>query len=170
MELNKYILEKATQISVCDEYAKLIPLAETADDLLKMYVSPKGIEFCLANNFPGNEDLTKLAGDSLNVYGVYVDQSVKLSDRSFLVLLGNSHGTVAYGSYSTNQLFVKHRSSAWVTVKDHSFTLIDCFDQSEIHVSCQDSARVSVNVYGQAKVITSGNGAVKVVHKFKETY
>jgi len=94
MELNKYILDSATKINVCQEYAKLIPLAGSADDLMKMYVSPKGIEFCLANDFTSNEDLVRLGGDTLNARGSYVDQSVKLADRPFLVLLGESHATI----------------------------------------------------------------------------
>jgi len=170
MELNKYILDNAKQINVCQEYAELIPLAKSAEELLEMYVSPKGIEFCLANNFPSNEDLVRLAGDTLNALGVYVDQSVKLSERPFLVLLGKSHATVKNNGYSVNQLFVKHQSSAWISATDQSFTLIDCFDQSEVHIITEGNARVSVNVYGKAKVVTSGTGAVKIVHKLKEIY
>jgi len=148
----------------------MIPLAKSAEELLEMYVSPKGIEFCLANNFPSNEDLVRLGGDTLNARGIYIDQSVKLADRPFLVLLGKSHATIRNSGYSVNQLFVKHGSSAWLTAADQSFTLIDCFDQSELHISTEGNARVSVNVYGKAKVVTSGTGAVKIVHKLKDTY
>jgi len=170
MELNKYVLDNATKINVCQEYAKLIPLAKSADDLMKMYVSPKGVEFCLANDFPSNKDLVAKAGDIINQYGVYIDANIKLADRGFLVLLGACTGTVSYDGYSVNQLFVKHKTSIQITASHHSYTLIDCFDKSDLNIICEGNARVWVNVYGKAKVAASGGGTVKIVHKLKSSY
>lgn len=173
MELNKYILTEALRIDVCEEYAKIIPLATSTDDLMKMYVSPKGIEFCLTNNFPSNADLLDSASDIINQYGVYIDQSIRLSDRGFVVLLGSCTGEVKCDGFSVTQIFVKHKTNVIIKVTDNAFTAIDCFDQSNTHVEVSESAKVIINVYTGAKISTNkvkGEERIKIVYKLKSGY
>jgi hypothetical protein len=166
--LNQYVLAKAIQNKVCQAGADGISTARSVQDLLDMYI--KDIDFCLSTNFPTNGDLQRLAGEYLNQNGVYIDQTFKLSDRSFIVALGDCSGSIRYDGYSAAQLYVKHSSKVKVTVSGNAKVFIDCFDQSELNVTTSFGAKCLVSVYGNAKVITAGDGITQVINKFKDTY
>jgi hypothetical protein len=170
MELNEYILAKAIENDICKPWAEKISKAKDADELMQMYVD--GIDFCLSNNFPSNEDLKTLAGDIINQYGIYIDQQFKLLDRPFIVALANTIGDSHYSGYSVSRLFAKHQSTVRVTARDNAFLLIDCFDNSFIDITASGNANIAVHVYGKATVVhtQTGNAMVKIVNKLKDTY
>lgn len=170
MDLNTYVLARAMQNNICTPWAEKIANAGSVDDLLKMYVA--GVDFCLEHNFPSNTDLVSLGGDHINQYGIYVDQTLKLIDRPFVVFLGNSSGTVKYSGFNTAQVFLKHTSSTDIYVQDNASVLIDCFDDSVLNIEVSDYATAFVNVYVGAKVNykSSGKGVIKIINKLTKTY
>lgn len=170
MELNKYILLKATQAGICNEWALKIAEAGSVNDLLEMYTS--GIDFCLKNDFPSNTDLKRLAGDRLPDHGIYIDSQVALQDVPFTVLLGACSGDISIGGYSVSQVFIKHQSSARVIVTGNAFVIIDCFDSGQLSLTAAGYCKVLINVYGSANVTHSSQdkATVKIVNKNKITY
>lgn len=171
MELKEYILKTAQAKDICHPWAERIAGVKSVDELLQMYVD--GIDFCLANDFPSNNDLVKFAGDKLPDYGICVDkQRLALKNSKFTVLLGSSEAHLHYTGFTVSQLFVKHTSFTEVLAAGNSFVVIDCFDYSRVDVTATDGAKILVNIYGQAKVTTetTGNGIIKIVHKHKNTY
>jgi hypothetical protein len=82
IELNEYILQKAIEANICEEWADKIASASGSAELMDMYC--KGIDFCLSNNFPSNNYLVKLAGDELVKHGVYVDGVITVEDIALL--------------------------------------------------------------------------------------
>ncbi len=167
--LNKYVLEKAVQNNICDEWAEKIQTADIRV-LLDLYV--KGIDFCLSNDFPNNKDIKRLFGDLINEYGIYLDASGEFTDRSFLVLLGQCTADITCAGFTVSQVFIKHKSQCDIVVKDNSFVVIDCFDDTDITVLVKDNAKALINVYGKARLTSNseGRGMVKVIHKHKKTY
>ena len=167
-ELRKYILAKAIQNNICKPWAEKITLAASPDDLLQMYVD--GIDFCLSNNYPSNDDLVHLVGDYLPGYGIHVDDHFSQVNSRFAVLLGNSFGQMKYTEYQTAQVFVKHQSKADLILSGNSFVMLDCFDESKVSIMANDASRITVNIYGNAHVSHEGSGTIKIIHKLKETY
>lgn len=170
LDISGYVLAKAKECEICEEWAEKISNVTSVDDLLKMYVA--GIDFCLQNNFPSNEDLVKLVGSKINQYGVYVDSRVGESNNPFIVLLGSCKADLSYTGYGTGQLFVKHQSKAKIKVSGSSFLVIDCFENSELSVNASSNSKILINVYGDSKVTTesSDQAIIKLVNKLKETY
>lgn len=170
MDLNTYVLARAMQNNICTPWAEKISHARSVDDLLKMYVA--GIDFCLEHDFPSNADLVTLGGDHINQYGIYVDQTIKLTDRPFIVLLGRSSGTVKYSGFNTAQIFLKHNSSSNILVQGNASVIIDCFDDSVLNIEVSDYATAFLNVYVGAQVNykSSGKGVVKIINKLTKTY
>ncbi len=170
-ELNQYILGKAKENGICQEWADKIAVAASPDELMQMYVD--GIDFCLSNNFPSNQDLQSLAGDVINRYGIYVDQAIRLEGRPFVVLLGSSSGVVKCNGFSATQIFVKHSSEVTIKVSDNAFAVIDCFDNTKTHIEVSGNAKACIHVYTGAKITTNqvdGKGMIKIIHKLKSTY
>lgn len=168
--INKYILEKAKEAGICEEWAGLIPSVGGVDGLLAMYV--KGIDFCLEKNFPSNEDLVRLGGDRLAGHGVYIDKAVDLPSGDFIVLLGECTGNIHISGYSSTQLFIKHTSSATINAYGNAFVMIDCFDNTTLDVVASGNSKVVINVYGAAKVThaVTDKAIIKIVHKNKASY
>lgn len=170
MDLNKYVLEKALESRICEPWADKIAVAAGVDELMKMYVA--GIDFCLKNNFPSNQDLINLGGDIINAYGVYVDDVKKLQDRDMLVSLGASQINLVISGFNVSQVYAKHNSQIDLLAIDNAIVMVDSFDDSQINVLARGNARVMINVYRGASVDwkTSGSGIVKVINKNKLTY
>lgn len=171
MELNNYILEQARKNDICEPWALRIKAANTTDDLMKMYV--KGIDFCLANDFPSNEDLLSLVGpDKLSQYGVYVNTSSAILNEPFVILLGSTTGHVKWDGFNVGQCYVKHDTKAVINVAGNAFVVVDAFDQSYVEITAADTAKVLVNIYGDAEISdqTAGDAIIKIIHKHKKTY
>jgi len=171
MELNNYILEQARKSEICEPWALRIKAANNTDDLMKMYV--KGIDFCLANDFPSNDDLISLVGpDKLEQYGIYVDGATAILNEPFIVLLGSTIGHVKWDGFSVGQCFIKNDSKAVIHVAGHAFVVVDAFDHSYVEITATDTAKVLVNLYGDAEISdqTTGDAIIKIIHKHKTTY
>ncbi|WP_183560691.1 hypothetical protein [Mucilaginibacter sp. SP1R1] len=169
-QINKYILKKAMEAGICEPWADMITDTESVDGLLKMYV--KGIDFCLAKNFPSNADLLRLGRDRLSNYGIYIDKGITGAPGDFVVLLGGCRANLHIDGFSANQLFVKHTTTANINVAGNAFVMIDCFDNAVLNVTASGNSKVVVNVYKYAQVTNeSKDGAIiKIVHKNKSTY
>jgi hypothetical protein len=170
-KINEYILKKAIQSGICEPGAEIIAGIQTVDELLAYY--RKGIDFCLSNNFPSNEDLLRLAGvDVLDKYGIWVDGGVNSINPDFSVALGRCTGLITINNYIVSHLFIKHQSTIAVNVSDNAFVVIDCFDDAAVSVTALENSKVLLNIYGNAKVnhTTQRNAIVKIVHKNKASY
>jgi hypothetical protein len=166
--INNYILKKAKEAGICQEWADMIPHVDSVDGFLAMY--KRGIDFCLEKNFPSNDDLLRLGGDRLEGHGIFVDAAVDLPEGDFIVCLGESAGIIYADGHQTIQIYIKHTSQLTVIAKQNSFVVIDCFDQSTVDVEAYGAAKVLVNVYGSAQVTQSGTGTIKTIHKNKQSY
>jgi hypothetical protein len=169
-QLSKYILHKAIQAGICQDWALKIGQTDNKDELLDMYI--KGIDFCLDHNFPSNEDLLKFGGELLVKHGIWVDEEVTSENPGYLVLLGASNGVILVGDYTVSQLYIKHNSIATVACSGNSFTVIDCFDNSIVSITASGNCKVLINSYGSAKVVheCQGSAVVKIRNKNKATY
>ena len=169
-DLNDYILAKAIENKICKPWAAKIAKAKNTDELMEMYV--RGIDFCLDNNFPSNDDLRRLSGGINNQYGVYIDQEIKITDRPFLVLLGECAGEINCTGFSVTKLHTKHSSHVRVNAQGNAVVAIDCFDQSFLDIHAGDQSTVLISVYGNAEVIhtSTGNARIKITNKLKDTY
>lgn len=169
--MKEYILNAAQEKGICQPWVELIAGVQGVDELLQMYVD--GIDFCLTNNFPSNDDLLRLAGNRLPDYGICVDkQRLALKNSKFTVLLGESEAHLQSTGFTVSQVFVKHTSFTEVVAVDNAFVVIDCFDNSKVDVTAYDHSKVLVNVYGEAKVShhMEGDAVIKIVQKHKNTY
>lgn len=168
---NQYILAKAKEAGICQEWADKLAITTDIDILLQMYID--GIDFCLEKNFPSMADLAVLAGtERLARYGIYIDEYVSLVNPKTLVLLGGCEADISIGSYQVSQIFVKHKSSGTFRISGNAFVVIDCFDDSELTVEASGDSKVLVNVYGRAKIThtTIEDARIKIVNKHKSTY
>jgi hypothetical protein len=169
-QLNKYIISKAKEAGICEDGALALARAADIDEMLTIY--RRGIDFCLSANFPIIEDLILLGGDTLSAHGIWIDQTMMVKGAEFTVLLGRCVGNLQYQGYTVSELYVKHQSTAKVTISGNAFLVIDCFDDTSLQLAAYGDSKVLVNIYGSAKVTSTraDNAIIKTVNKQKASY
>lgn len=169
MKLSKELARQAKAKGICAPWhAELLKLKDK-DLMVEMYL--KGIDFCLANDFPSNDFIRKHSNGVMEKHGVFLDMEINVENLPKCVCLGETRGRVDVNGYKVCELFAKHDSAINVIAKDHAFVMIDVFDNAVVSVYASDRAKVCVNHYG-GKVIqsVSDDAFVKIREKNKKTY
>jgi hypothetical protein len=170
MELSKELAKEAKKKGICEPWYKELKTLEDKRAMVRMYL--KGIDFCLANDYPSNDYIRQNFGDMMNEFGVFLDDNIDLVDVPKCVALGATKGRVEIDKFSVSEIFIKHESALNVVAKDNAFVMIDVFDNAVVMVYAQDNAKVCVNKYGNATIHSNNTGSamVKVIEKHKKTY
>lgn len=171
MNMNTVAKELAWQAKakgICQEWHKeLIGLTDKRA-MVDMYI--RGIDFCLANDFPSNDYIRATFKGVMEDKGVFLDDKVNLANVRYCVALGTTQGEVRVTGYKVCEVFAKHQSSLHVIAEDNAFVEIDMFDDSVVSVTSAAKAKVHVNRYGGTLSIVQSGGGVKVIEKNKKTY
>jgi len=169
MGLNNKLLKMAARKGACASGCDDLAGMTDRKDMIRLYLD--NIDFCLSNDFPGNDVIAAEFGDIINEAGIFLDDEFEVLDLRKIVILGASRGTAAVDGYNISEIFVKHDSTLSVTASGHAFVMIDIFDDTIITVSARDSAKVCVNRYGGMVSSTSESDArVMVREKGKSNY
>lgn len=160
--MKNILISQLPNLLPCDKgYGQLMQAGSDAD-LIETYFD--NIDFCLAHNFPPNEQIRTISGHI--EAGIMVSMKRIVSNPKRLVVLGRSDVEATFDGYSVARLYVKHDSLLIVKAKGNAFVMIDALDRANVHVTCTENARVVVNLYSQA-ICT---GATKIIAKNAETY
>jgi hypothetical protein len=170
MKLAKELANRAAVLGICKEWHDNLTGLSDRHAMAEMYL--KGIDFCLANDYPANDFIKRHFGDVIHTHGIFVDEEMAGKDLRKCVLLGRCRGRLEQGGFGTSEVFVKHRSTVEIVARGHAFVMVDAFDNAVVNVQASDHARVCVNLYGDAIANSSSEGTatVKVLHKHHKTY
>lgn len=170
--MNKVARELAKQAKVkgiCEEWHKQLKDLTDKHDMVDMYI--RGIDFCLSNEFPGNEYIRKNFKGIMEEQGVFLDDNITLVNFRRCVALGTTKGSIKTTLYKVCEVFAKHESRLNVIAEDNAFVEIDMFDNSVVSVVSSGKAKVYINHYGGNITINEqGESTIKIVEKNKKTY
>jgi hypothetical protein len=169
--ISKELAKKAKRLGICKEWHDRLKTTDDRRRMIEMYI--KGIDFCLSNDYPGNEYIKSNFGDIIHDYGVFVDDNIDLKNIKRCVALGNTEGRIEITEYGVCEVFVKHNSRLAITAKDNAFIEVDVFDNSVINVSASDNARICINKYTGSAIegmIQIDNAIIKINEKLKKSY
>lgn len=169
MNIGKELANLAKKKGICKEWYNSMKGLDDKDSLIEMYV--KGIDFCLANDFPSNDYIRANFAGKMEAYGVHLDELLNTANDRRVIALGNCRGRIEINAFGVSEVFLKHESDLVVVAKDHSFVMIDMFDNSRLHVIASADAKVCVNHYGGDLITEKNDDAlVRVIQKNKKTY
>lgn len=136
--------------------------------LAELYI--RGIDFCIAEDYPTLEYSREHFTGVLEPYGVYIDKEFDGKDIKDVVLNGDCKAWLEYDGYIVANMYIRHTSKASVTVSEKAIVTIDAFDDTHTAVAVVgEDAKVCVNLYGNATVEAIGKG-ITINHKNKKTY
>lgn len=169
MKIGEELAIMAKEKGICKEWFKKMINLDDKDALIDMYI--RGIDFCLAKNYPSNEYIAQNFAGVMEKYGIHLNESLNVVNERMVVSLGSCTGQIELNEYSTSEIFIKHDSTLTVVAKDNSFVMIDMFDSSKLHIVASGDTRVCINRYGgDISMEKSDYSIVKVIEKHKNTY
>lgn len=143
MNMNKLISqihEDAQQLGACARFKG----DETLEELISLFYSPQGREFCMTHEFPSLDVLRKFRKYDIGQYGIYIDAGViRLRERVNLFLMGNTTASVTCSQTKRYVVYLMHGAHA----------RIEAHDYAVVHVERDDASSVSVELYDNAREI-----------------
>lgn len=169
MSLSKQLAKQAKAKGICAPWHAELLTLQDKDAMVEMYL--KGIDFCLANDYPNNDFIRKHFKGVMEKQGVFLDDNVKVENMPKCVCLGVTQARVEVQGFQVCEIFAKHDSELNVIAKDNAFVVIDIFDNAVVHIHTSDRAKVCVNRYGGTiEQNAMGDSIVKIREKNKKTY
>lgn len=169
-ELSKRLAKEAKKKGICQEWHTRLLQTTDKQAMVEMYL--RGIDFCLANDFPKNDFIKAEFGDLAPLMGVFVDSEIIVENKPKCVCLGATFGKVSTDGFEVTEIFAKHTTEINVVARDDAFVMIDVFDNAVVNLHAHDRAKVCVNRYGGTvnQIIVESTSHVKIREKNTKTY
>ena len=91
-EIIQRIYAQAKQLGACNLFTGR---EQTLEDIIALFVTPQGIEFCIKNNFPNIATLRLFKGYGVEKHGVYIDAGViQVKNPKRAIFIGRTSATV----------------------------------------------------------------------------
>lgn len=113
-------LQKLVQIAQRNGACKLAKPDLTDAEIIRLFFSPQGREYCLDNNFPSLEQFRRL-GDLTNE-NIYVDSTLTSENKDIALI--NSHAELRY-TYGLHRVILMHGSTAKIYKSDNAVVTIE---------------------------------------------
>lgn len=169
MNLSKELAARARKNGICQEWHDKLLSLNDKDAMCEMYL--RGIDFCISNNYPGNDFIRSHFKGVIEKHGVFLDDAVKVENKPKCVCLGTCSGRFDADGFNTCEVFVKDDSEIAIVAKENSFVMVDIFDNATVMIHAHDRAKVCVNRYGgTVQHCADGYSTIKIREKNKKTY
>lgn len=120
-EIIAQVFQQAKLIGVCPRFTGQ---EKTLEDIIRLFTSPQGIEYCIEHHFPNIATLRLFKGFGAEKYGIYIDAGViTLKNPKCAVLIGRTSATVNVDSLDEHNITFMHgakgtvNASGWAVVR-----------------------------------------------------
>lgn len=97
------------------EECKMFSGSESAEELMRLFISPQGLEFCLAAGFPSLATIRLFKPLNPERLGIYIDAGqITLDDPGRAVLIGRTNATVRCSTLARHEVTAMHGATAAV--------------------------------------------------------
>lgn len=99
---------------------------ESPRELMHLFFTPQGIEFCTKNNFPKIETVRTFKGELAETFGIYIDAGhIKLVNPARVALIGDTEACLHYDDPSkAHQVVTMHGGRAQITATGYAVVFI----------------------------------------------
>lgn len=116
---NIYLQAKA--LGACD----LITGDETLSELLNLFLSPQGSEFCMKHRFPSTRVMREFKTFGLESNGIYIDAGeITLYDPERVAIIGHTSAKIYCSKTSLHRIFLYRGASAVIKADGWSVTRV----------------------------------------------
>mgnify|MGYP000845829142 CR=1 FL=1 len=111
-QIIRRIYEQAKLLGVCTLFTGK---ERTLEDIVRLFVTPQGIEFCINNHFPNMATLCLFKSYKVERFGIYIDAgTIELHNPSRAILIGRTSATVKCDTLEMHDIILLHGAKAIV--------------------------------------------------------
>ena len=133
-ELIQQIYKQARLLGACELFTGK---ERTLEDIVHLFVTPQGIEFCINNHFPNMETFRLFKPYKIERFGIYIDAgTITLHNPKRAILIGNTVATINNDTLDTHEVILLHgakavvNASGWAVCK--AIVAEDCYIDSNV--------------------------------------
>ena len=133
-ELIQQIYKQARLLGACELFTGK---ERTLEDIVHLFVTPQGIEFCINNHFPNMETFRLFKPYKIERFGIYIDAgTITLHNPKRAILIGNTVATINNDTLDAHEVILLHgakavvNASSWAVCK--AIVAEDCYIDSNV--------------------------------------
>ncbi len=108
----RIIVSQAKRLGAC---SLLTGKESSVDDIVRLFLTPQGIEFCMKHHFPDIQTLRLFKSENVERYGIYIDAGeIALTNPEKVVLIGNTKATILCDTLEKHTVYLLKGSQAVV--------------------------------------------------------
>lgn len=118
-KLFKRIHTQAEELGCCEMFTG----KEDLEHIIRLFLSPQGIEFCQNNNFPDIQTLRQFKQYNVERLGIFIDAGcIELKNVCRAVLIGDTQATINFDNNMRHEVIMMHgakaeiKASGWAVV------------------------------------------------------
>lgn len=142
-ELRRQRCEAANMGEVAEKLAacELFKGTEDIAGIARLFTSPQGVEFCLAENFPNLATLRLLKPYNVERYGFLIDAgNITLKNPKTVVLIGKTTATIKCDTCENHTVIAMHGAAATVLASGWAVVRTETGTSSNITKRTTDNA------------------------------
>lgn len=134
----KDIYRKASKLGVCS----LFKGSENTDELLRLFMTPQGIEFCGKHNFPDLKTLRTYRGVQASRVGVFIDTNISRENLPKVVLIGDTVAKLTYTDPNKrHEVILMHGAKAIIKASGYAVVFVTN-NGGSVEIDISDNAMV----------------------------
>ena len=133
-QIIQQIYKQARLLGACE---LLTGKERTLEDIVRLFVTPQGIEFCINNHFPNMATFRLFKPYKVERFGIYIDAgTITLHNPERAILIGNTVATINNDTLDAHEIILLHgakavvNASGWAVCK--AIFAEDCYIDSNI--------------------------------------
>lgn len=160
-EINRKLRDRAIAFGLCKEWQGQWNKEWTEDKMIAMY--KKGIDFCLANDYPSNGFIkANFTQEALRKGGVLIDERYSVNNRRTVVIKGKSEIKARYNGFCIGSVYVTDNSTLALTARNNSHVIVHVLGKAAITAEQYGSARLLIIRHSATcSIVSTGKVEVK---------
>ena len=133
-QIIQQIYKQARLLGACELFTGK---EHTLEDIVHLFVTPQGIEFCINNHFPNMETFRLFKPYKIERFGIYIDAgTITLHNPKQAILIGNTVATINNDTLDAHEVILLHgakavvNASGWAVCK--AIVAEDCYIDSNV--------------------------------------
>lgn len=136
---NRSLFNMAEKYRVCSMFKG----TETVEEVLALFTTPQGIEFCTKHSFPSIEMCRKFKGATAERLGIFVESDARIANLPIVVLVGSCHAELEYNDPDKrHQVILMHGASASIKASNWAVVFVNNASDGSVEIEATDNAKV----------------------------
>lgn len=137
--------ERRSLSNMAEKYraCRMFKGSEDLEQLIALFTSPQGMEFCQSRHFPDLNTLRRFKPYNVERFGVYIDAGkIDLHNEPKAVLVGNTSATLSYDNRGGHEVFIMHGAQATITASGWAMVFVSAESDCTVIKTERDRAKI----------------------------